>query len=191
MHSLAVYVKERLPFAQDLSLENSLDSYLRFLRALLYAVPYFFFLCRSPSSLLYTVYHSISFNIDQVLSINPPANAYVFGDFHVHHKDWPNYSGRTDRQVNSVIIFIISNDLTKKVNFPPWTPNCDSHIPGPLDLCLFADARICSAMTLPPLEILIMLLPQFPLPFLLTSKLDLLGQLMTILVLIGMVFLII
>ena len=64
MHSLAVYVKERLPFAQDLSLENSLDSYLRFLRALLYAVPYFFFLCRSPSSLLYTVYHSISFNID-------------------------------------------------------------------------------------------------------------------------------
>ena len=30
MHSLAVYVKERLPFAQDLSLENSADSYLRF-----------------------------------------------------------------------------------------------------------------------------------------------------------------
>ena len=28
MHSLAVYVKERLPFAYDLSLENSTDSYL-------------------------------------------------------------------------------------------------------------------------------------------------------------------
>ena len=27
MHGLAVYVKERLPFAQDLSLENSVDSY--------------------------------------------------------------------------------------------------------------------------------------------------------------------
>ena len=30
MHSLAVYVKEQLPFAQDLSLENSADSYLCF-----------------------------------------------------------------------------------------------------------------------------------------------------------------
>ena len=28
MHSLAVYVKEDLPFAQELSLENSADSYL-------------------------------------------------------------------------------------------------------------------------------------------------------------------
>ena len=31
MHGLAVYVKEGLPFAWDLSLENSADSYLRFL----------------------------------------------------------------------------------------------------------------------------------------------------------------
>ena len=30
MHGLAVYVKEGLPFAQDLSLENSADSYLCF-----------------------------------------------------------------------------------------------------------------------------------------------------------------
>ena len=29
MHSLAIYVKERLPFTQDLSLENSTDSYLQ------------------------------------------------------------------------------------------------------------------------------------------------------------------
>ena len=28
MHGLAVYVKEGLPFAQDLSLENSADSYV-------------------------------------------------------------------------------------------------------------------------------------------------------------------
>ena len=35
LHGLAVYVKERLPFAQDLSLENSADSYLCFLLALL------------------------------------------------------------------------------------------------------------------------------------------------------------
>ena len=30
MHGLAIYVKEELPFAQDLSLESSADSYLRF-----------------------------------------------------------------------------------------------------------------------------------------------------------------
>ena len=30
MHGLAVYVKEELPFAPDLSLENSVNSYLCF-----------------------------------------------------------------------------------------------------------------------------------------------------------------
>ena len=30
MHGLAFYVKERLPIARDLSLENSTDSYLCF-----------------------------------------------------------------------------------------------------------------------------------------------------------------
>ena len=43
MHGLAVYVKEGLPFAWDLSLENSADSYLRFQLALLNSVSYFFF----------------------------------------------------------------------------------------------------------------------------------------------------
>ena len=44
MHGLANYVKEGLPFACDLSLENSADSYLCFRLALLHAVSYFFFL---------------------------------------------------------------------------------------------------------------------------------------------------
>ena len=39
MHGLAVYVKEGLPFARDLSLENSTDSYLCFRIALLHSVP--------------------------------------------------------------------------------------------------------------------------------------------------------
>ena len=51
MHSLAVYVKEELPFARELSLENSADSYLCFLLALLHSVSYFFFHCQSLSSL--------------------------------------------------------------------------------------------------------------------------------------------
>ena len=42
MRGLAVYVKEGLPFAQDLSLENSADSYLCFWLALLHSASYFF-----------------------------------------------------------------------------------------------------------------------------------------------------
>ena len=88
MHSLTVYVKEELPFAQDLSLENSADSYLCFRLALLHSVSYFFFLYWSPSSSLCMVFDSISSNIDEILSIDPSANVFVFGDFNTHHKDW-------------------------------------------------------------------------------------------------------
>ena len=129
MHGLAVYVKEGLPFAQDLSLENSADSYLCFRLALLYSVSYFFFLYRSPSSSLCTVFGSISTNIDEVLSINSSANIFVFGDFNVHHEDWLTYSGGT-----------ISNDLTQIVNFPAWIPDCDSHGLTLLDLFISSDA---------------------------------------------------
>ena len=52
MHDLAVYVKEGLPFARELSLENSADSYLSFPLVLLYSVSYFFFFFRSSSSSL-------------------------------------------------------------------------------------------------------------------------------------------
>ena len=97
MHGLAVYVKEGLPFARDLSLENSADSYLCFRLALLHSVSYFFFLYRSSSSSLCTVFDSISSNIDEVLLINPSANVFVFGDLNAHHKDWLTYFGGTDR----------------------------------------------------------------------------------------------
>ena len=96
MHGLAVYVKEVLPFAQDLSLENSADSYLCFRLALLHSVSYFFFLYQSPSSALCMVFDSISSNIDEVLSINPSANVFVFGDFNNNHKDRLTYSSGTD-----------------------------------------------------------------------------------------------
>ena len=96
MHGLAVFGKEGLSFARDVSLQNSADSYLCFGLALLHSVSYFFFLCRSRSSALCIVFDSISSNIDEVLSINPSANIFVFGDFDVHHKDWLAYSGGTD-----------------------------------------------------------------------------------------------
>ena len=110
MHCLAVYVKEELPFAQDLSLQNSADSYLCCRLALLHSVSYFFFLYWSPSSSLCMVFDSISSNIDEVLSINPSANVFVFGDFNVHHKDWLTYSGGTDRPGELCYNFCMSND---------------------------------------------------------------------------------
>ena len=55
------------------------------------------FLYRSPSSSLCMVFDSISSNIDQVLSINPSANVFVFGNLNIHHKDWLTYSSGPDR----------------------------------------------------------------------------------------------
>ena len=76
MHGLAVYVNEGLPFAQDLSLENSTDSCFCFQLTLLHSVSYFFFLDRSPCSCLCTVFYSISSNIDEVLLINASADVF-------------------------------------------------------------------------------------------------------------------
>ena len=55
--------EKELHLAWDLSLENSVDSYLCFQLALLHSVSYFFFLNQSPSSLLCTVFDSISFHL--------------------------------------------------------------------------------------------------------------------------------
>ena len=150
MHGLAVYVKEGLPFARDLSLENSADSYLCFRLALLHSVSYFFFLYRSPSSSLCTVFDSISSNIDEVLSINPSA-VFVFGDFNVHHKDLLTYSNGTDRSGELCYNFSISNELTQMVNVSTRIPDCDSHSQVFLDLFFSSDASICSTIVFLPL----------------------------------------
>ena len=97
LHGLAVYVKQGLLFARNLSLENSVDFNSRFRLALLHSMSFFFLLYRSPSLSLCTVYDSFSSNVDEVLSINPSANVFVFGDFPIHHKEWLTYSGGTDR----------------------------------------------------------------------------------------------
>ena len=124
----------------------------RFLRifqlALLHSVSYFFFLYWSLASYLCTVFDSISFNIDKVLSINPSANVFVFGDFNSHHKDWLTYSGGTDRPGELCYNFSISNDLTQMANFPTW-------LLGSLTVTLLnvfpSDTSICSTMAFPTL----------------------------------------
>ena len=117
MHGLAIYVKEGSPFAQDLSLENSADSYICFQLALLHSVSYFFFLYQAPSLLLCIIFDSISSNIDEVLSINPSANVFVFGDFNVHHRTGSPILVELIDLVDSLIIFLSQMTLLRWLPF--------------------------------------------------------------------------
>ena len=148
----------------------------------------FFFYWSSFSSLC-TVFDSVSSNIDEVLSINPSANAFVSWDFNVHHMDWLTYSGRTDWPGELCYNFSISSDLIQMVSCPTQIPDCCCHSPALLELFLSSDPSICSAIAF----ILIILLFQFPLTYQQTQNEIpcFIAKLTTILVLIGMVFLVI
>ena len=109
MHSLAVYVTEGLPFAQDIYLQKTLH-------ILTYVLDWLYFIHCLTSFSSMTFYgimrsfYSISSNIDEVLSINPSANV---GDFNVHDKDWLSYSAGTNRPCELCYNFSISNNLTQ------------------------------------------------------------------------------
>ena len=140
-----------------------------------------------------TVFDSISSNIDEVLSINPSANGFVFGDFNVHHNDWLTYSGGIDQPGGVCYNFSISNDLTQMVNVLTRISDCDSHSPALLDLFLSSDASICSTMASPPLGNSNHVVVSVSIDFPTNSQQDphFIAQIMTILVLNGMVFVII
>ena len=115
---------------------------------------------------------------------------FVLGHFHVHHNDWLTYSGGTDRPGELCYNFSISNDFTQMVNFLTRIPDFDSHSPL-LDFFLLALVFVLQWLSL-HCEILIMLF-QFPLTFhhIHNGMPYFIALLMTILVLIGMVFVII
>ena len=79
MHVLEVYVKERFPFAQDLSLENSVDL-LMFLTSFTSLSVLILFSLSITSLLLCANFDCILSNLDEVLQINPPGNMFAFGD---------------------------------------------------------------------------------------------------------------
>ena len=132
------------------------------------------------------VFDSISSNIDDVLSIYLSANVFVFGDLNVHHKDWLIFSGGTDRPGELCYNFSISVDFIQIVNFPTCIPDCDSHGPALLNLFLSSDTSICSTMAFPTLENSDHVVVSNP-----NRMPRFIAWLMTILVLIGMVFVII
>ena len=114
--------ERELPFTWELSLENSTDSYLCFWLALIHSLSYFLFLYQSPSLSLCTVFDSVSSNIDEALSINPSGNAFVFGDFNIHHKDWLTFSGGLGSQavIPIVLLFWIYSFLLVLVFVLQW-----------------------------------------------------------------------
>ena len=91
-------------------------------------------------------------NKDRILSVNTSANAFFFGKLGIYHKDWSTYFAGTDKPSELCYDFYISNN----------------HSPVLLDLLLAFDPSICSVLAFPSLEILIML--QFPINLLISSK---------------------
>ena len=122
-------MKERLPFARDLSLGNFADLQM-FSTGTTSLSVLLLFLCQSRSSSLCTVFDSISSYIDDAFSINPSGNVFV-------------YSGGTDGSGELCYNIYMSYDLTEIVN---WILDCDSH-----NLAPSSDTSICSTMVLPPL----------------------------------------
>ena len=108
MHGHENFVNEGLSFPQDVSLENSEDSYLYFRLALLHSMS---FLLLFPLSLFQSF-----LNLCVI---------FAFEDFDVHHKDWVTHSIGTDRPGELCHNFSLSNDFTQTVNLPNQVP--DTH----------------------------------------------------------------
>ena len=117
---------------------------------------------------LCVIFDAISFYIDEVRSINPSANVFVFRYFNVHHKDWLTSSGETDRTDELFYNFSTSYDLNKMDNCRIRIPDCDSHSPVHLNLFLKL-VLVLSSLSL-HWKKLIMLLSQFLLTFCHTQK---------------------
>ena len=116
----------------------------------------------------------------------------IFLDFNIDHMDWLAYTDETDRPGEFCYNFSIANDLTQIVNFPTWIPDCECHGPALLDLFLSSDASICFTMAFLPLgssDHVVWVSIDFPV----NSKPDahVIACLMTIVVLIGIVFMVI
>lgn len=112
MHGLAVYLQEGLPFACDLSEDNSEDSNLFFRQYFIFLVNYLFYPCQSFfccccfAQFLVISHLAVT---EEVFSINPSGNVFIFEDFNVYHKDWLDFFCRTDRPVETCFQAISSN----------------------------------------------------------------------------------
>ena len=110
-----------------------------------------FFLYRSLSSSLCSVFYSISSNIDEVLLIKPSANAFVFRNLtSIIRTGLPILLELIDL-VNSVIIFLSQMTLLRWLIFL-FGSQTVMLIVLLLDVFLSSDASICCTMAFPPLR---------------------------------------
>ena len=100
---------------------------------------------------IYSFWFLFHLTKDEVLSISPSANIFIFRDFNAHHKDWLTYSGEINRPGELCYNFSILNDITQVGNFPTRISDCDSQNPALLDLFCCSEAIIFSAMAFSPL----------------------------------------
>ena len=140
MHGLAIYVKEELPFAWDLSLETSADSHLCFWLALRYSVSHFFFPYQSPS---------LSWCMDEVLWINHVIMYLSLETLSIIRTGLPILVELVDL-VNSAIIFLSQTALLRWLTFLMASQTVI------LTVLLFwiyfvLDASICFTMAFPQL----------------------------------------
>ena len=115
------------------------------------------------SIIFFVVMHS---NIDEVLSINPSANVFVFGDFNVHLRTCSPILVELIDLVNSVIIFLSQMTLLR------WLTFLLGYLTATLTVLLFWIYLFLLSLVFVLKwlslywEIQIMLLSRFPLPFL-------------------------
>ena len=133
MHGLAVYVKEGLPFAWDLSLGKLCRFVLMFQCLTSFSsIDHLLCLCARFLILFHLTWMRFSQSTDllKFLSLETLTSIIRTGLLILV---------KLIELVNSVIIFIISviistvitsNDLTQMVNFPTWIPDCESHSPS-------------------------------------------------------------
>ena len=121
-------------------ISRNLDRLLCIILTGFHSVSYLFFSI-DYFLLLVEGFDGISCNIDEVLSSNPLAKVFVFGDFNVCLKNWLTYSEGSGRPSKLCYNFSFSNNLAQMINFSTGILDCDSH----------SDASIFSTVAFPPL----------------------------------------
>ena len=96
-NSLAIYMTDRLPVCMGLICRKLCGFLFKFLIAFTSFRVLLLFLYQSSFSSLCKVFYAISSNTDKILSINPSADVFVFGDSAIHFMGWLTYSGGTVR----------------------------------------------------------------------------------------------
>ena len=111
------------------------------------------------------VFYSLSSNIDEVLLINPSDNVLDFGDFKVHCKDWLTFFGGAGRPDELCYNFLSKTILLRCLTFPLGSQTVIiAVLLFWIYLFLLMLVFVIQWISL-HWEILIKLLPQFPLTF--------------------------